>query len=197
MTVILPKEVPTARVCVWNSVKMKRWVVPAYELSGKDAMKQAAVILTGILVLLTGTNTMATSKESFHLKNMTCSITSASVNGCTGIPTLHSGVLKLSKEGIFKLKARYEGCFMVEDVTKSGNFAASFFEKTMSLELLTTKITGMKDALSDFPETLGFVHLNYDKLDGYFVDISAVIRARGRETKNVIVTTNLQCMADQ
>ncbi len=176
---------------------MERWIACTRELSGKDAMKQAALILAGILVLLAGTNTMATSKESFHLKNMTCSITSASVNGCTGIPTLHSGVLKLSKEGIFKLKARYEGCFMVEDVTKSGNFAASFFEKAMSLELLTTRITGMKDVLSDFPGTLGFAHLNYDKLDGYFVDISAVIRARGRETKNVIVTTNLQCMADQ
>ncbi|HBF25102.1 MULTISPECIES: hypothetical protein [Nitrosomonas] len=156
-------------------------------------MKQAAVILTGILVLLAGKSTTAISREPFHLENMTCSITSASMNGCTGVPTLHSGILTLSKEGTFKLKARYEGCFMVENVTKSGDFAASFFEKAMSLELLTTRTTGMKNALSDFPGTLGFAHLNYDGLDGYFIDISAVIRARGREMENVIVTANLQC----
>jgi len=84
---------------------------------------------------------------------------------------------------------------MVEDVTKSGDFAASYFEKTMSLELLTTRTTGMKNALSDFPGTLGC--LNYDELDGYFVDISAVIRARGRETENIIVTADLQCTVDR
>lgn len=160
-------------------------------------MKQVAVILMGILVLLAGTSTTATSKEPFHLENMTCSIASANMNGCTGVPTLHFGILTLSKEGTFKLKARYEGCFMVEDVTKSGNFAASFFEKTVSLELLTTRTTGMKNTLSDFPGTLGFAHLNYDELDGYFVDISAVIRARGRETENIIVTADLQCAVDR
>lgn len=86
---------------------------------------------------------------------------------------------------------------MVEDVTKSGDFAASYFEKTMSLELLTTRTTGMKNVLSDFPGTLGFASLNYDELDGYFVDISAVIRAHGRETENIIVTADLQCTVDR
>lgn len=85
---------------------------------------------------------------------------------------------------------------MVEDVTKSGNYEVSPFENVMSLELLTTQNTGVKNTLSDFPRTLGFVHLNYDKLDGYFIDISAVIRARGRETENVIITANLQCTVD-
>lgn len=89
-------------------------------------MKQAAVILTGILVLLAGKSTTATSGEPFHLENMTCSITSANMNGCTGVPTLHSGILTLSKEGTFKLKARYEGCFMVENVTKSGDLQHPF-----------------------------------------------------------------------
>gem|GEM_PF-3776422 len=39
----------------------------------------------------------------------------------------------------------------------------------MSLELLTTKIIGMKDAILDFPRTLGFANLNYNKLDGYLL----------------------------
>lgn len=159
-------------------------------------MKGAAMILIGSLMLLIGKNTTAASQEPFHLRNMMCSITSANMNSCTGIPTLHSGILTLSKEGTFKLKAHYEGCFMVEDVTKSGNYEVFPFEKVMSFELLTTRTTGIKNTLSDFPRTLGFVHLNYDKLDGYFVDISAVIRARGRETENVIITANLQCTPD-
>ena len=85
---------------------------------------------------------------------------------------------------------------MVENVTKLGKYEASSFEETMSLELLTTKTTVMKDALLDFPRTLGFANLNYDKLDGYFVDLSAVIRARGRHTYN-ITTSKLQCEGDK
>ena len=152
-------------------------------------MKPFAVILMGISILIQKSPT-AMSQEPFNLKNMTCHITSADTNGCTGIPTLQSGVLAISKEGTFKVKARYEGCFMVENVTKSGKYEASPFEETMSLELLTTKATGMKDTI--FPRTLGFANLNYDKLDGYFVDLSAVIHGRGRHTEN-IVTLKLQC----
>ncbi len=158
-------------------------------------MKPFAVMLMGISVLMQKSPT-ATSQEPFNLKNMTCYITLANTNGCTGIPTLHSGTLIISKEGTFKLRAQYGGCFMVENVTKSGKYEASLFEGTMSLELLTTKTTGMKDALLDFPRTLGFANLNYDKLDGYFVDLSAVIRARGRHTDN-ITTSKLQCDVDK
>jgi hypothetical protein len=154
-------------------------------------MKSFAVILVGISILIQKSPT-AMSHEPFNLKNMTCHVTSADTNGCTGIPTLQSGVLAISKEGTFKVKARYEGCFMVETVTKSGKYEASFFEETMSLELLTTKTTGMKDPISDFPRTLGFANLNYDKLDGFFVDLSAVIHGRGRHTENII-TLKLQC----
>lgn len=81
---------------------------------------------------------------------------------------------------------------MVENVKKSGKYEASFFEETMSLELLTTKTTGMSDTISDFPRTLGFANINYDKLDGYFVDLSAVIHGHGRHTEN-IMTLKLQC----
>ena len=158
-------------------------------------MKPFAVMLIGISILIQK-SPAATSQEPFNLKNMTCYITLANTNGCTGIPTLHSGVLAISKDGTFKLEAHYEGCFMVENVTKSGKYEASPFEETMSLELLTTRTTGMKDALSDFPRTLGFANLNDDKLDGYFVDLSAVIRARGRHTDN-ITTSKLQCEVDK
>lgn len=81
---------------------------------------------------------------------------------------------------------------MVEKVTKLGKYEASRFKEMMSLELLTTKTAGMKDTISDFPRTLGFANLNYDRLDGYFVDISAVIRGQGRHTEN-IMTSKLQC----
>ncbi len=85
---------------------------------------------------------------------------------------------------------------MVENVTKSGKYGASSFEETVSLELLPTKTIGMKNAISDFPRMLGFANLNYDKLYGYFVDLSAVILARGRHTDN-ITTSKLQCEEDK
>ena len=132
------------------------------------------------------------AQESFDLRNMICSIISTDKDSCTGMPTLHTGTLTISKQGTFKLEARYEGCFMVENLTKSGKYEASRFNKTMSFELLTTSTTGIKDAVSDFPRTLGFANLNYDKLDGYFVDLSAVIRERGHHMEN-ITTSKLQC----
>jgi glyoxylate carboligase len=158
-------------------------------------MKPIAVILMGMAILVEMSST-AMSQEPFDLKNMTCHIASADTNGCTGIPTLHSGVLAISKEGAFKLKAHYEGCFMVEKVTKSGRYQVSRFKETMSLELLATKTTGMADTASDFPRTLGFANLNYGRLDGYFIDISAVIRGRGRHAENII-TSKLQCEVDE
>ncbi|WP_394808810.1 hypothetical protein [Nitrosomonas sp.] len=154
-------------------------------------MKPFAVILVGISILIQKSPT-AMSQEPSAFKNMTCYITSAETNGCTGIPTLQSGVLAIAKEGTFTLKAQYHGCFMVEQVTKSGRFQLFRFTETMSLELLTTKTTGIKDAVADFPRTLGFANLNYDRLDGYFVDISAVIRGYGRHTE-MITTSKLQC----
>ncbi|SNX58819.1 hypothetical protein SAMN06296273_0284 [Nitrosomonas ureae] len=157
-------------------------------------MKPFAVILMGTLFLQK--NSMATSQEPFDLKNMTCYISIMNTNDCTGIPTLHSGVLTILKEGTFELKAQYEGCFMAEKVTESGKYEVFRFKETMSLELLTTKTMGMKDAIADFPRTLGFANLNYDKLNGYFVDISAVIRGHGRHPENII-TSKLQCEVDE
>ena len=154
-------------------------------------MRPFGVILIGFMIVAEMSLARA-AQESFDLQNMTCSITSADRNGCTGMPTLHAGILAILKQGTFKLEARYEGCFMVENVTKSGKYEASRFKETISLELLATTTTGMKDTISDFPRTLGFANLNYDKLDGYFVDLSAVIHGRGRHTEN-ITTSKLQC----
>ncbi|MEO6421997.1 MAG: hypothetical protein ABIR84_04760 [Candidatus Nitrotoga sp.] len=158
-------------------------------------MKPLSVILMGILILIQK-SPAAMSQDSFNLKNMNCYITSGESSVCTGIPTLQSGVLAISKEGTFKVKARYEGCFMIENLTKSGKYEASLFEETMSLELLTIKTNGMKSTISDFPRTLGFANLNYDKLDGYLVDLSAVIQGRGRDTENII-TLKLQCVVNK
>ncbi len=126
------------------------------------------------------------------MKNMTCHISSTETDGCTGIPTLHSGTLAIAKAGTFTLQAQYHGCFMVEQVTKSGRFQFSRFTEALSLELLTTKATKIKDVEADFPRTLGFANINYDKLDGFLVDISAVLRGHGRPI-NMITTSKLQC----
>ncbi len=156
-------------------------------------MKVCGFILI-CLVILVGTDLPAMSSKPSSLANMTCHISTPDTKGCTGIPTLRSGTLHIQEDNAFELTAHYDGCFFMEDVRKTGKFQVSHFNNTMSLELLTTQTKGVKDTTSDFPRTLGFANLNNDKLDGYFVDISAVIRGRGRETKDVITST-LQCKA--
>ena len=148
------------------------------------------------IAIVSGTDLPAMSMNPSDLKNMTCRITTPDTKGCTGIPTLRSGVLTLSKEGTFELKAHYDGCFFIEDVTTSGKFLASQFKNTMSLELLSTRTTGVKDTAGDFPRTLGFANIQHDTLHGYFVDFSALIRGRGRHTENVI-TSKLQCAVSE
>ncbi len=154
-------------------------------------MKSCAVILL-CMAILVGTVHQAFSLKPSDLRNMTCQITTPNTKGCTGIPTLQSGVLIISKDGTFELKAHYDGCFFKEDVTKSGKFYASHSKKSMSLELLSTKTIGVQGTPTDFPRTLGFANLNYKELDGYLVDFSAVIRARGRDTSEV-TSSKLQC----
>ncbi|MDH3600330.1 MAG: hypothetical protein OEU26_11890 [Candidatus Tectomicrobia bacterium] len=146
--------------------------------------------------ILIGTAHLALSLEPFDLKNMTCHITTPETKSCTGIPTLRSGVLTISTDGTFQLKAHYDGCFVIEDVTKSGKFHASHFKNSMSLELLSTQTAGVKDTASEFPRTLGFANLNDDNLDGYLVDFSAMIRGRGHHIKDVI-TSKLKCVAHE
>tara|TARA_R110002073_G_scaffold42695_2_gene119247 strand:- start:718 stop:1194 length:477 start_codon:yes stop_codon:yes gene_type:complete len=146
-----------------------------------------------VFAIIFGTDLPAMSVKPSDVKDMTCRIANSDTKGCTGMPTLRSGVLTILKEGVFELKAHYEGCFFIEDATKSGVFFASKFKNGMSLELLSTKISGVKDTTTDFPRTLGFVNLHYDKLDGFFVDFSAVIRGRGRHMRDVI-TSKLQCV---
>jgi len=152
-----------------------------------------AMVICIAMAIVFGTDLPAMSVNPSNLKNMTCRITTPDTKGCTGIPTLRSGVLTILKEGTFELKAHYDGCFFIEDVTTSGKFLASHFKNTMSLELLSTRTTGVHDTAGDFPRTLGFANLQYDdKLNGYLVDFSAVIRGRGRDAKDVI-TSKLQC----
>lgn len=154
-------------------------------------MKIRVVILLAIVIFI-GNDVVAMSSSPSDFKNMSCHVTTPDTKGCTGIPTLRSGLLTISKDGTFKLKAHYDGCFFIEDVTKSGKYLAAHFKNNMSLELLSTNTTGEKDVKTNFPRTLGFANLNDDKLDGYLVDISAVIRGRGRHTKNVTIS-KLQC----
>ncbi len=158
-------------------------------------MKPFAVILISI-AFMAGTNSVANSQQPFELNNMTCHIRSAETNECTGIPTLQSGILVIAKEGTFTLEARYHGCFMAEQVTQSGRFQVSRFKETTRLELLTTETMGMHDAIADFPRTLGFVHLNNATLDGYWVDVSPVIRGHGRHTEK-LTNAELQCEVNE
>lgn len=158
-------------------------------------MKQFAVILIGISIIA-GINSAAISKAPFDFESMTCNITTPDTNDCTGMPTLQSGALMLAKAGTFKLKAHYNGCFIAENVTKSGIFQVFNFKETTRFELLTIRVMGIKDNQPDFPRTLGFANLNNNDLDGYLIDLSAVMHTHGQDTKNII-TAKLQCTVNE
>ncbi|SFK12036.1 hypothetical protein SAMN05216302_100116 [Nitrosomonas aestuarii] len=158
-------------------------------------MTKFTVILIGIAIIA-GMSSVAIARAPFNLQSMTCNITTPDTNDCTGMPTLQSGVLTLAKTGTFKLKALYNGCFIVENVTKSGIFQGSHFKETTHFELLTTQMIGIKNNATDFPRTLGFANLNNNNLDGYLIDISVVMRTYGQNTDN-IVTAKLQCAVNE
>ncbi len=178
------------------SKKLSSISLRAHEsLSKRGIMKQFAVILVGIAIIA-WISSAAKSQAAFAFESMTCNITTPDTNDCTGMPTLQSGVLTLAKTGTFKLKAHYNGCFMTENVTKSGIFQVSSLKETIRFELLTTRAVGIKSNPPDFPRTLGFANLNGNNLDGYLIDLSVVMRTHGKDTKNII-TVKLQCAVNE
>lgn len=153
------------------------------------------LVLTSIL-MLPAMYSVAFAQQTLDLKNMTCQIRSTETDKCSALPTLQSGLLAIAKDGTFTLQGRYHSCFMVEQITHSGRFRAFYFDKTLRLELLATQATGTENAVTDFPRTLGIVNLNKANLDGYWVDISAVIRGQGRHAEK-IAPAELQCEIDE
>lgn len=151
-------------------------------------MKPFVLILMSIAALA---KTSTAQTEAYPFKTMTCHIQAAGTSECTGLPTLHSGVLVISKEGTFELKGYYHACFMVDEATKYGKYQVSYLNGAIRLELLTTKTIGMSDA-PDFPRTLGIVTLNRDRLDGELIDLSAALRGHSYHPENFVSLT-LQC----
>lgn len=148
-------------------------------------MKTFAVIVTSIAIL-TGIAYAAYTLEPDHVKDMTCKITIKDTKSCTGTPTLQHGVLKISKDGSFEIRGRYDACFFFEDVTITGKSKVNVFHNGVSFELLATNTIRGDTASDHFPRTLGFVSFNKDTLEGHLIDISAVIRSRGRSTKDIV-----------
>ena len=157
-------------------------------------MTSFILILTGVLIL-SATHVAAFAQQMIDLRNMTCQIRSAPTDKCSALPTLQSGLLAIAREGTFTLQAHYQSCFMTEQLNYSGRFRTFHFDKTSRLELLATQAAGTEET-TDFPRTLGIVNLNHATLDGYWVDISAVIRGQGRHAEK-IAPAELKCEINQ
>ncbi len=151
-------------------------------------------ILAGSLLILSGICTVPLAQKTFNFEKITCHISTSDIKHCTGIPTLHSGVLTIAQAGTFKLVAKYDGCFMVENVIKSGLVQTAYYGEIIRFEFLTTQVTGSMNDNSDFPRTLGFAKLNSTRLDGFLTDLSALIREQGHPTYTPVVA-KLQCTA--
>ena len=142
--------------------------------------------------MLSGISTIAIAQKTWDFETITCDIQTRDTKHCTGIPTLHSGVLTIAQTGTFKLEARYNGCFMIEDVIKSGLVQTVFYGEIVRIEFLTTQVTGTKSDSLDLPQTLGFAKINSTSLSGFLTDISALIREQGHPTYSPVVA-KLQC----
>ncbi len=66
-------------------------------------MKSYAVRVV-CLVMVIGSRHPACSGAPAALNHMTCQVTAPKTAGCTGIPTLRSGLLTMSKDGMFELQ---------------------------------------------------------------------------------------------
>ncbi len=116
----------------------------------------------------------ACSSDNSGTLAMNCEILNKAEN-CSEVPTLRAGQLNLVPRGQFELKGQYSACFHEETVEIHGKYQRSNYNKGMSIELLATKIKGLKS--SEFPSTIAVVTLEKATLKGEIRDVWAAIRS--------------------
>jgi hypothetical protein len=130
----------------------------------------AQSLLSGFVLL----NVSACSGEKPLIPLMTCSI-SQKLPECSAIPTLEKGKLKILPSEKFTLDAQYQACFHQETVHIQGKYKAATYNNGLTIELLATKIKGLKS--SEFPTTIAVVTLEKSTLKGVINDVWASIRS--------------------
>ncbi len=128
-------------------------------------------IIGGILSLII---LASCSNDDSNIPAMTCKIVQKAEN-CSAVPTLTSGLLRIVPRGHFELKGHYSACFHDETVTIYGEYQVSEYKKGMNIELLATKIKGLKS--SEFPSTIAVITLEKATLKGVMRDVWAAIRS--------------------
>ncbi len=134
-------------------------------------MKFTSLLLILGLILL---SVSSCSKEKPLIPLMTCSISQTS-DECSATPTLEKGKLKILPGEKFTLDAQYQACFHQENVLIQGKYKGTSFNKGLTVELLATKIKGLKS--SEFPTTIAVVTLEKSTLKGIINDVWASIRS--------------------
>ena len=114
---------------------------------------------------------------------MTCEILSKAED-CSAVPMLSSGHLKIMPDRQFKLKGQYNACYHKETVIIYGKYQHSDYGKGISIELLATKIKGLRP--SEFPSTIAVVTLGKLSLKGVIRDVWATIRSPENNDKSAI-----------
>ncbi len=136
-------------------------------------------------------NVSACSEEKSLIPLMTCSI-SQNLTDCSANPTLEKGQLKILPDKKFTFEGQYQACFHQETVNFQGKYKGDSYNKGLTIELLATKIKGLKS--SEFPTTIAVVTLEKSTLKGVINDIWASIRSSTKsDGKHVAEIT---CKAD-
>ena len=130
----------------------------------------AQSLLSGFVLLIVS----ACSGEKPLIPLMTCSI-SKKLDECSATPTLEKGKLKILPGEKFTLDAQYQACFHQEAVVIQGKYKGASFNNGLTIELLATKIKGLKS--SEFPTTIAVVTLEKSVLKGVINDVWASIRS--------------------
>ncbi len=130
----------------------------------------AQSLLSGSILLIAS----ACSGDKPLIPLMTCNI-SQKFDECSATPTLEKGKLKILPGEKFTLDAQYQACFHQEAVVIQGKYKGASFSKGLTIELLATKIKGLKS--SEFPTTIAVVTLEKSILKGIINDVWASIRS--------------------
>ena len=130
-------------------------------------------------VLLVACAFLGCARNEGVIPDLACEIDRDSASDCTPVPSLVTAHLDLFSGGTFKLVARYEACYRLEEIEMEGKFQASPHVSGVDLELLAEKVSGEDPDSANFSRTVGTISLDPNTWDGRFTDTAMTIRSRG------------------
>jgi hypothetical protein len=131
------------------------------------------------IALLVACGFLGCAGDEGLIPDLACEIDREPTSHCTAVPSLVTAHLDLFSGGTFKLVARYEACYRLEEIEMEGKFKASPHVSGVDLELLAEKVSREYPDSEQFSRTVGTISLDPKTWDGRFTDTAMTIRSRG------------------